>query len=137
MQRFNQPARLLSLVIGLFAAAGFQPLHAQQASCPSHEPRLLTCADAIKVMSYDPALDLQQSCDQLAKANLAQIRNDKRNAYYRLPDGTKAMYQDASGWLILPRDKGLKDLPDTLALWWRNRDCDATPALSRSFGILQ
>ena len=130
--------RSLSVAAGLIAAAAGGTLHAQVSGCPSYEARYVTCANSIRLVTYDAELDLQQSCAQLAKADLQQIRDDRAKPYYRLSDGTKVTYVGISGWLVFPRDRGIADIPGTLTQWWQSRDCPGQQlTFGRPFGILQ
>lgn len=99
------------------------------AACPNAKARHLTCGNGVKMVSYEASFDLPRYCDPLRQLE-AKVRGfDRNQPLHKLADGERVMLVGAAGWLVLPRESGILEVPESTAAWWNNRACTLPSAL--------
>jgi hypothetical protein len=136
--RFHWPSplSLASATLALMlAACSSWPASAPTATptpstaCPSAQARYLTCSNGVKMLSYEPGFELARFCEPLQQLEGKIGGVDRRQPLYALAGGERAMLIGAAGWLLLPREADLSDVPQSMAAWWNNRACTLPTAL--------
>lgn len=99
------------------------------AACPSAQARYLTCGNGVKMMTYEAGLEMPRFCESLQQLE-GRIRGFERNQpLYPLAGGERALLVGTAGWLLLPREADVTDVPRSMAAWWNNRACTLPTAL--------
>ncbi len=98
-------------------------------ACPAAQARFLTCANGVKLVTYEAGLELPRFCEPLQQLE-GKIRGfDRNQPLYPLQGGERAMLVGSAGWLLLPAQAAITDGPQSVAAWWNNRACTLPTAL--------
>jgi hypothetical protein len=98
-------------------------------ACPNAKARHLTCVNGVKMVSYEASFDLPRYCDPLQQLETKVRGFDRNQPLHKLANGERVMLVGAAGWLVLPRESGILDVPESTTAWWNNRACTLPSAL--------
>ncbi len=99
------------------------------AACPTAKARYLNCSNGVKLLTYESAFELPRYCESVQQFE-GKVRGfDRNQPLHKLPEGERVMLVGTAGWLLLPREPELTDVPQSMAAWWNNRACTLPTAL--------
>ena len=117
------------MVLVVLLTAGCAASEQRPDACPQAQARFLTCANGVRLVSYEASFDLEKFCAPVQQIE-TQIRGfDRNKPLYVLADGERVMLVGVAGWLVLPKEPGIVDTPVTASAWWTNRACTLPSAL--------
>lgn len=99
--------------------------------CPPGPARFLTCANGVRLLTYEAAYDLAKFCEPVQNIETRLRRADAARTVQPLSGGERVMLVGDAGWLVLRPDSGLLDTPAAIARWWSNPLCSMPSALTR------
>lgn len=103
---------------------------AKDAACPAAQARFLTCGNGVRLVTYEPAYDLARYCEPV-QAIEARVRGfDRNRPLMPLAGGERVLLVGDAGWLLLPPEAGILEVPSSMAAWWTNRACTLPSAIA-------
>ncbi len=121
-------AATLALALSVAAGCAVTDQAAPQPVCPQARLRTTACADGQRLSTYDEQLALAGYCDAAGNWPRNVRVAGRKDPPVRLKDGARTYYMGSSGWLLFPPEKDPTDTPQTLARWWKQRDCALPPS---------